>query len=255
MKNMSLKVAGLSLTLVLLFSIPALAIDLIIADADGTPDAIVDLQVSAVGFSAVAGLELHIQYDNTYLTAVDLISQNDWLASATTNLSDPGKIHIIWEDFMNPLAMADNTELLTINFMADSGATGTADVGFMLNSELVSESGNPITLSFQNGSISFVPLDVDEFEPGLPRHFSLKQNYPNPFNPATTIEYNLTRPAEVALEIYNVAGQLVDRIDLGYRQAGLHRINYSSERLASGVYSYRLSGVGQSVSRNMILLK
>ncbi len=42
-----------------------------------------------------------------------------------------------------------------------------------------------------------------------PRTFRISQNYPNPFNPSTTISYSIQTPANVAINIFNLAGQKV----------------------------------------------
>jgi len=89
----------------------------------------------------------------------------------------------------------------------------------------------------------------------------LGQNYPNPFNPVTTIAYQLKEPGRVTLNIYNVAGQLVRTLVDANREAG---INYearwdgttrSGERVASGVYFYRLVAKDFVKTRKMVLLK
>jgi len=83
----------------------------------------------------------------------------------------------------------------------------------------------------------------------------LKQNYPNPFNPSTTISYTVDKAMSLSFEVYNVSGQVVDRIDLGRKTAGIYSFTYYGNSLASGVYTYRLIGDGVSMARQMMLVK
>jgi len=96
----------------------------------------------------------------------------------------------------------------------------------------------------------------------LPQSFSLHQNYPNPFNPSTTIAYELafTGGRPVRLDVYNMLGQrvrtLVDRVQPGGRYTIVWEgRNETGERVASGVYLYRLTVDGSSSSHKMVLLK
>jgi len=109
--------------------------------------------------------------------------------------------------------------------------------------------------------ISAIDLALD---PTLPSEFTLEQNYPNPFNPATTIEFSLPTAAEVSLVIYNVAGQVVERlVDHQSMTPGSYSVEWAPHSLPSGVYFYRLivggpsagSGQGFTQSRKMILMK
>jgi hypothetical protein len=88
----------------------------------------------------------------------------------------------------------------------------------------------------------------------------LGQNFPNPFNPATTIEYTVTEQTRLALDIYDVTGKLVVRLDQGVRNAGSYRVKWegrdtSGRPVASGVYFYRLEGAPRLGVRKMILVK
>ncbi len=88
----------------------------------------------------------------------------------------------------------------------------------------------------------------------------LGQNFPNPFNPATTIEYTVTERTRLALEIYDVTGSLVVRLDQGVRDAGTYRVKWegrdgSGLPVGSGVYFYRLEGVPRLGLKKMILVK
>lgn len=97
-------------------------------------------------------------------------------------------------------------------------------------------------------------LDVWTFNPTIvlgiegdnyPAEFSLYQNYPNPFNPSTTIKYQLAMPSLVTIKIYNILGQeittLVDEVrEQGTHTAIWHGTNRAGNRVATGVYFYRL---------------
>ncbi len=89
----------------------------------------------------------------------------------------------------------------------------------------------------------------------LPSVFALEQNYPNPFNPATTIKYSVAKAGEVHLSVYNMMGQKVSDLVSGNKQAGSYSISWNAEGMASGMYFYRLSAAGQTVTRQMTLIK
>ncbi len=50
----------------------------------------------------------------------------------------------------------------------------------------------------------------------------LLQNYPNPFNPETWIPYQLSKDSNVTIKIYDLKGQAIRTINLGYKPAGLY---------------------------------
>ena len=83
----------------------------------------------------------------------------------------------------------------------------------------------------------------------------LAQNYPNPFNPTTTIDYQLPRPEQVELAVFNVKGELVRLLARGLQTAGIHQVNFNAGGLASGVYVYRLTAGEFVISRKMMLLR
>jgi len=99
----------------------------------------------------------------------------------------------------------------------------------------------------------------------LPIRSELLQNYPNPFNPETWIPYQLTKPAEVTIRIYDIRGQLARSLYLGYRSAGFHisknraaywnGLNDAGEKSASGVYFYTIQAGSFTNIRKMILAK
>lgn len=101
-----------------------------------------------------------------------------------------------------------------------------------------------------------------EYEVAAPKEFSLEQNYPNPFNPSTTINYNLSKPANVELRIFNTLGVETATLVNGVKSEGYHSVHFDGSGLASGVYYYRLnvydetrSTLISSLVQKMILMK
>jgi hypothetical protein len=89
----------------------------------------------------------------------------------------------------------------------------------------------------------------------LPLYYKMSQNYPNPFNPSTTIKFDLPKTSDVRLEVYNLAGQIVQTIINKKIPAGSHQVEFNAHNLSSGVYYYRIHvGEFQDVKK-MILLR
>ena len=98
-----------------------------------------------------------------------------------------------------------------------------------------------------------------------PKDTILAQNYPNPFNPETWIPYQLSKSAEVSIQIYDSIGRLVRTVDVGLKSAGIYMTrsraaywdgtNDLGERVASGVYFYTLRTPEFTATRRMVILK
>jgi hypothetical protein len=100
----------------------------------------------------------------------------------------------------------------------------------------------------------------DAKKPPLPRSFALYQNYPNPFNSSTEIRFSLVRSCPVKLEVYNLLGERVLTLIDNHLAAGSHRISWDGEnskqdKVASGIYLYRLATDNGSSVKKMVLLK
>lgn len=93
----------------------------------------------------------------------------------------------------------------------------------------------------------------------VPNEFALGQNYPNPFNPATSITFELPQsvgPMErTTLTIYDLLGRTKTTLVDGILPAGGHSVQWNAQKQPSGVYIYRLTSGGRSISKRMLLLK
>jgi len=69
----------------------------------------------------------------------------------------------------------------------------------------------------------------------------LFNNYPNPFQQTTTISYQLNRPQNVTLVIYNNLGQIIKTLSQEEQVPGLYEVAFDARNLANGVYFYTLT--------------
>ena len=97
-----------------------------------------------------------------------------------------------------------------------------------------------------------IPASVDPTDElalirlGEVKRTALLQNFPNPFNPETWIPYQLAESVAVSIDIYNVQGHHIRRIELGARSAGSYLTketaaywegrNNDGELIPSGIY-------------------
>ena len=101
----------------------------------------------------------------------------------------------------------------------------------------------------------FDRIGVDTELAGQPNQFALEQNYPNPFNPATRIRYQLPKPSQITLNVYDSMGRTVAELVDDFQAAGVYEYNFEASNLASGIYIYQLTGEFGTLNRKMIVIK
>jgi len=130
-----------------------------------------------------------------------------------------------------------------------------------------SEDGDMFAYQYQNGSpvqqaydLSFEfygpQTAIDDVEL-LPAQIDMLANYPNPFNAQTTIAFSIKESGNVSINIFDVLGRQLDKIDMGYLDnTQIHTVNYDAGNLATGVYFYSLMVNGEKkVTERFSLLK
>ncbi len=94
-----------------------------------------------------------------------------------------------------------------------------------------------------------------------PLAFALGQNIPNPFNPLTAITYDVPAGgADVNISIYDVSGRRVRELVNERRNPGSWSVHWDGDddrgqRVASGVYFYRMRAGEFVDTKKMVLLK
>ena len=153
--------------------------------------------------------------------------------------------------------------------IADLTRQSVVQVGDALELTVTDATGNVASEKYvfkvtpDNLTNALLPVILDSI--GQPNKDQLLQNYPNPFNPETWIPYQLSVASPVSISIYDATGGLVRTLIIGYKSEGFYHSrsraaywdgrNALGERVASGVYFYRLETASFQQTRRMIILK
>ena len=128
-----------------------------------------------------------------------------------------------------------------------------------------SEAFLPLRIRDGQGNVWTKIVRLKVISPPKPGKSRLFQNYPNPFNPETWIPYQLKKAANVTIQIFDLSGQTVHTLDLGFQEAGFYitrdkaaywdGTNDLGERVASGIYFYNFQSDQFSAVRKFIVIK
>ncbi|MBD3403238.1 T9SS type A sorting domain-containing protein [candidate division GN15 bacterium] len=147
------------------------------------------------------------------------------------------------------------SDSIVIDTMTIPGFTGDGYVLIALagSAEIDPVWKGPVVIKDPSDASDDTPLEV-------PQTFSLAQNYPNPFNPETNINFSLPTASEVRLEVFNLLGQKVTTLANQEYDAGQHTVVWdgtsdAGNKVASGVYFYRLVTDQFSDTKKMLMLK
>jgi hypothetical protein len=96
----------------------------------------------------------------------------------------------------------------------------------------------------------------DKMQSGsLVSDFRLNQNYPNPFSPMTTIQYDIPKITHVILSIYNMNGQLVERLVNQKQEPRFYSVNWGARNVSTGVYFYQIRADDFHQVKKCLLIK
>ena len=110
-------------------------------------------------------------------------------------------------------------------------------------------------------SVYIYPTNISNNENSkIPEKFYLSQNYPNPFNVETTIKFDLPRTSHIDLIIYDVTGREIKTLVQRELTAGYHQVKWDGKddlgrSVASGLYFYKITFEGLSITKKTLFIK
>jgi hypothetical protein len=196
------------------------------------------------------------------ITGVVLSNNTDFSMSslARTELQ-PGQSEEL-EVTYSPTATGSSTGTLTITSNAPANA-GIAVV--TLNGTATKTHGTDVgdpsqTTTGTIGQVGGEVKGVEERVSGVTDEafaggMTLRQSAPNPAREVVEISYVLTTRGPMNLSLFDGNGALVRVLEEGVREAGEGHIQVRVSDLASGLYHYRLTAAGHTLSRTLTVVR
>ena len=223
--------------------------------------------------------------DNVYGNS-DVDDGITYLISPAVDLTDMGAIvkYALWytngfgddpyNDVFNIwISDDDGSSWTLVETIGPESAAGWMELSFVVNDYITPT--NQVRVRFEASDLnagSIVEAAIDAFEIvswecdptfaadddrdlNLPDEYALIGSYPNPFNAKVTIEYALPEQSDVAIEIYDLLGRMVETLVSKKQPAGYHSIVWDASDHSSGMYFYSIQAGDFAETKKMVLLK
>jgi hypothetical protein len=223
-------------------------------------DTIIDVPGYRVGLSSMPQISID-DFNNIYFL---------WSAATPGNPSpDPYNYRHIWgrAKFSNQNHMTEQIDLnegvmfLFTEYVYPAMAKKVLNDNLLLMTQTAPEPGSNIvstTIPQHECTIQFRKIPTSTFIPTGVGNSAVKQNkigncYPNPVKDNLYVPVSLVSSAPVTMEITDIAGKLLNKIELGTFQSGPSRINFNASDLKAGVYILTITIGVESFTQKMIV--
>ena len=214
-----------------------------------------------IGLSAT---KIEVGKDAEFVLGIDVKEAKNLLGANITLSYDPEKIALLSAESGNLFGQdegfgsdLEKGEISLASFDIDKGVSAS---GNMLNLRFKSLVEDPESKIRVNLSYALTGNDIEIkdrsfevcVEPAGPAYSALFQSVPNPAREGVWIPYQLAEGAEVEIKVYNILGQVVKNIDIGYKPKRFYKAleqnsaarwdltNNSNQKVANGLYFYQL---------------
>ncbi|MBI1928124.1 T9SS type A sorting domain-containing protein, partial [Candidatus Poribacteria bacterium] len=233
---------------------------------------LVTIRVHANSSVKLGGVHFDLRFDTQRLSIVEATKGGWFEAQGSQSYWLPPKVadgrltlaSVALSPLPSPTALGEGPGVREASVFAQIPFRVKGDVNAamesirMENVQVADLDGQSILANWQN-RVDITSLTKRSFQNAL------LQNYPNPFNPETWMPYTLAEDAHVIITIYNVLGQPVRKINLGFVPAGEYtskeRASYwdgrneRGEPVASGMYFYTIQAGKFVASKKLVVLK
>jgi hypothetical protein len=205
----------------------------------------------------VAGVQLEVNYDpSAVVFGKPQLTAADAHYALHSNDNGTGRMRLLLYNY----ARHDQGEFI------QPGEVDLIEIPIIAKTDIASGDKTKIRLTeaFMSTSVAQA-ISISGIDPPLPTGFTLQQNYPNPFNPTTTIQFEIGvgasgGPQDVKLDVFNILGQHVTTLVDGTYPPGEYEVIWDAtdrqgQRVATGIYLYRLKVGDERKTKKMLFLK
>jgi len=186
---------------------------------------------------------------------VELINFEGWLNENETNLQWTTATETNNRGFYIQRKKTNEKEWIDLDFIEGKG--NSTEINYYSYKDILIESGvyyYRLKQTDFDGTYNYSKEIEIYFS--VPLEFELFQNFPNPFNSFTIIKYSLSEKSFVNISLYDIRGEKVTELVNEEKEGGMYSIKFNYDKLATGVYLYRMStSSGYNASKKLILLK
>ncbi|NQV15018.1 hypothetical protein HQ531_06120 [bacterium] len=204
-----------------------------ISYSSGTGDYTADIWIDAPP-QTPQNFDLSTSGGHPYLT---------WDANTETDL-DHYVVHRFYREKRNPASTWTTTSTTTNNYWTDTaldvpGGTIVATYKVKAVDEEDNESAYTTTKTINGTGLAWKAVAQSDAQ--IPELFSIGSAYPNPFNPSTVLQFAVPTTSDILIDIINIKGQLIQRIEPQLYYAGYHEFIWTPENtVEAGVYLMRV---------------
>jgi len=177
-----------------------------------------------------------------------------WTHLENNGLS-PNTANFLYAKGINLLAGTEAGVFLTINNGDNWNSISNASFNSSVSALFANDSNIYIGTDGNLWKCSLSEIISNSNSDNIPGDFELEQNYPNPFNYSTMINYKIPKKSFVTLEIYDILGRKISTLVHEEKDANSYSVQFNSERLASGIYLYKIIADDFIQTKKMVLLK
>ena len=167
-----------------------------------------------------------------------------------------------WMEDQYEISITDNNNFTynnTVLVDANISHTMSIDISDLINtgqnnSDLTIEiySTNKDLSYLYNVLLDYTLLDNYNYEL---TDYNIANIYPNPFNPVVNFDITIPSYSNIAINIYNLKGDLVENIFSGSKNSGIYSLSWNASSYASGVYFIQLETDNAIFNKKVTLIK
>ena len=214
-------------------------VELDIANTAVEPGEEFDLPLSISNVSGVFAMQMTINYNPEYLTALDIENLIPGMNAAYKIDEEAGLINIA---FAGIESLESDMTIANLKFIA------TEEMGLAIETPVEAEffmaNETDLTWNVHNGTVIINGFATGNEELNN-ENTKLLSCYPNPFSDFLTIEYTVQQDGNLQIAVYDIYGKMVAEIVNGRHAAETYQLNWNAEdlngiRLNRGTYFVRI---------------